>query len=225
MSFEEDAMDKASKSLEVTKTFCTSHQQKKFTFFSSSPAPQDRLTPHERIMRRCIVADCMLFEAILVFLKQGITSYVKGGYLLRKAWKTYEKVYEEMETLCSCPSPISKSGTLSPTDRHVGTSIYDRKIDDGEVKDEDIAASARDVSETLQLGFASLGIGGEETCPVEGEVEVCRDASQLSSGEAGQGSVEAANSSTEQKPTAQVDWCYKDITMHEISVSFQCKKA
>lgn len=204
MSFEEDAMDKASKSLEVTKTFCTSHQQKRFTFFSSSPAPQDRLTPHERIMRRCIVADCMLFEAILVFLKQGITSYVKGGYLLRKAWKTYEKVYQEMEELCSCPSPISKTGTLSPTDRHVGTSIYDRKIDDGEVNDEEIAASAADVNETLsamQLGFSSLGIG--ETCPV-GEEEVCPE---LSSGEGGQSSVEATNGSTEHKPAAQVGWC------------------
>lgn len=205
MSFEEDAMDKAGKSLDATKTFCTSHLQKKrFTFFSGNALP-DRLSPHEQVMRRCIVADCVLFEAILVFLKQGITSYVKGGYLLRKAWKAYEKVYQEMESMCSCPSPISKTGTLSPTDRHVGTSIYDRKFDDAEEEEEDVTVSASEMKETLSamdVGFAGLSIGDDDSCPVK-EDETCRDGSQLSSGSVSVES-QATNSSAELKPAGQV---------------------
>ena len=195
------------KCLEATKTFCTSHV-KKFSFFSSSSASADRLSPHERVYRRCIVADCLLFEAILVFLKQGITSYVKGGYLLRKAWKTYEKVYQEMEELCSCPSPISRAGTLSPTDRHVGTSIYDKKVQDVEVtndNEEEIAASALEVGETLSamhVGFASLVVtsdscpdGDQDLCPVDPPVESESPTSSQSVG----GSTE---NSTEGKVTA-----------------------
>lgn len=208
MSFEEDAMDKAGKSLDATKTFCTSHLQKRFTFFSSSnSSAQVRLSPHEQIMRRCIVADCTLFEAILVFLKQGLTSYVKGGYLLRKAWKTYEKVYHEMENLCSCPSPISKTGTLSPTDRHVGTSIYDKKFDDAEEAEEELTVSVSEVNETLaamDVGFAGLSIGDDsESCPVEG-AETCRDGPQLSSGSVSSESQTTESSTEQPKPTGHV---------------------
>lgn len=169
MTFDDDAMEKAMKSLEATKAFCTSHQ-KKFSFFSSSSAGVDKLSPHERVYRRCIVADCLLFEAMLVFLKQGITSYVKGGYLLRKAWKTYEKVYSEMERLCSCQSPISKVGTLSPTDRHVGTSVYDKTAKGVEATnedDEEISASGLE-DEMLSDGFASLGVTEDnDSCPID----------------------------------------------------------
>lgn len=170
MTFDDDAMDSAQRCLETTKKFCTSHN-KKFAFFSSSSTPSlDKLSIHERIHRRCIVADCLLFEAIVVFLKQGITSYVKGGYLLRKAWKAYEKIYQEMEQLCSCPSPISRTGTLSPTDRHVGTSIYDKKFDTQDVINDDDeqenAESTEGVGESLSalhVGFASFMISGD-TC-------------------------------------------------------------
>ena len=168
MTFDDDSMDNAQRCLETTKKFCTSHN-KKFSFFSSSSTPSlDRLSIHERIHRRCIVADCLLFEAIIVFLKQGITSYVKGGYLLRKAWKTYEKVYQEMEQLCSCPSPISRTGTLSPTDRHVGTSIYDKKdtqevINDDEEENTESTEGVGETLASLHVGFASFMISGE-TC-------------------------------------------------------------
>jgi len=194
MTFDEDAMDRAMKSLDSTKSFCSSHQKRGFSLFSSSSASNDKLSPHERVHRRCIVADCLLFEAVLVFLKQGFTSYVKGGYLLRKAWKTYEKVYQEMEQCCSCPSPISKHGSLS-ANKHVGTSMYDRKaatvepvVDEADEKIEEVAVSPQEIDEAMNgmdIAFASLGMGGgsesqESTNGASGESQ---SSSQSSNGE------------------------------------------
>ena len=127
MTFDEEAMDLAYKCLEGTEKFCDQHNRK-FTLFSNSSnaSNAEKLTEHEKLYRRTIIADCLLFEAILVFLKQGLTSYVKGGYLLRKAWKMYEKIFQDTEKLCSMPSPITKMGLSSPMDRHIGRSMYDQ---------------------------------------------------------------------------------------------------
>ena len=78
MSFEDDDIDNAYKLLEGTEKFCDPSRGLA-GLFSSSP---DNLSPHEKLYRRSIVADCLLFEAVLVFLKQGFTSYVKGGYII-----------------------------------------------------------------------------------------------------------------------------------------------
>ena len=58
-----------------------------------------------------------------MFLKQGFSSYVKGGYILHKAWKIYEKINNEVEQLCTTPCPIKMEATSQ--DKHVGTSLYD----------------------------------------------------------------------------------------------------
>ena len=40
-----------------------------------------------------------MYQAILVFTGQDLPSYMKGGWLLRKAWKIYEKLFKEVTTL------------------------------------------------------------------------------------------------------------------------------
>ena len=122
MTYDEASMDAAYRNLEATEKFCGTGGWK--LFGGPNPA-QEALTPHERLYRQVVVADCLLYESILVFLRQGITSYVKGGYILRKAWKTYEKVFAELDTVCSLPCPLTQPGVLSPADEHVGTSVYD----------------------------------------------------------------------------------------------------
>lgn len=121
-------MEFAYKSLESTEKFCDT-SKKLVHFFNPGSAPE-KLSPHERLYRKSIVADCLLFEAVLVFVKQGVRSYVKGGYILRKAWKMYEKVFHEMEQMCLQPSPITNLSVSSPLDKHVGTSMYDQNADD-----------------------------------------------------------------------------------------------
>ena len=158
-------MDSAYKCLEATQKYCET-SSKKFGFLSSSSkslSSQERLSAHEKLYRRSIVADCLLFQAILVFLKQGITSYVKGGYLLRKAWKMYEKIFQETEQICSEPSPIVKEGVTSPLDNHVGSSIYDRpgmgfvpeQEEEGEEEEEEEMEDEK--SAQLESSFGTVG--------------------------------------------------------------------
>ena len=136
-------MDSAYKCLEATEKFCETNPKRFGSLFSSSkPLPGQELTVHERLYRRAVIADCLLFEAILVFLKQSLTSYVKGGYLLRKAWKMYEKIFRETEQVCSLPSPILQESVSSPQDKNIGTSVYDSQRQDlvpeeGEEEDEE----------------------------------------------------------------------------------------
>ena len=206
MTFDEEAMDLAYKCLEGTEKFCDQHNRKFSNLFSSSSSSNstaaDKLTEHEKLYRRTIIADCLLFEAILVFLKQGITSYVKGGYLMRKAWKMYEKIFQDTEKLCSMPSPIAKMGVASPMDKHIGRSMYDQYHDTGEGEGEPIPEETEDnervspddegvaeVSDTLaamHVGLSMLGGGGGpvkldfgDDSDEEGEEE-CRQLSQAS---------------------------------------------
>ena len=155
MTFEDDALDAAYKSLESTEKFCDTSRK----FFSSSQAP--KFTPHQRLYRKAITADCLLFEAILVFIRQSLTSYVKGGYLIRKAWKMYEKIYNETELLCSEPSPITRLDVASPTDRHVGSSLYDDK------GQSIVEEEGEEVGEEVMEGEREGGGDGEEV--MEGE--------------------------------------------------------
>ncbi len=174
MSFDEDAMDQAYKCLESTENFCEL-TSKKFSLFGNSASQQqraDQLSAHDKLYRRAIMADCILFEAILVFLKQGLTSYVKGGYLLRKSYKRYQQIFEETEALCKLASPISRPGVVSPIDQHVGTSVYDKETvvkvpseleeeEEGEegVDDPSLAEVEEDLS-TLALGLSGFGTNG-----------------------------------------------------------------
>ena len=124
MTFDEDSMEKAYKMLESTEKFCDIGDGMFGQMFKdqSRRAEIHSLTPHEKLYRKCIIADCLLFEAILAFLKQGIAGYIKGGFIIRKAWKMYMKVYHEAEKLCATPSPITP-GMYSPLteDEHDGT--------------------------------------------------------------------------------------------------------
>ena len=128
LSFEDDDLDAAYKLLEATEKFCDPSRRFAARLRLGNSLDQITSSPHQRLLRRSIVADCLLFEAIIVFLKQGFSSYVKGGYILRKAWKMYDKINEEMEEICTTPCPIVQNVT-SPLDKHVGTSVYDQNGD------------------------------------------------------------------------------------------------
>ncbi|XP_066969582.1 tetratricopeptide repeat protein 39C-like [Macrobrachium rosenbergii] len=72
--------------------------------------------PGQQLEQQVILADCQVLLAILTFLQQEIGSYVKGGWVLRKAWKVYEHAYAKVKRMykqtCSeapeAPSPLSE---------------------------------------------------------------------------------------------------------------------
>ncbi len=46
-----------------------------------------------------MAADCQVLEAVLAFLHQDWSSCMKGAWVLRKAWKIYQKTYGHIRGL------------------------------------------------------------------------------------------------------------------------------
>ena len=106
INFDDESLEAAYNALEETEKFCDVET----SIFSSAERRQavSQLSPHEKLLRRAIAADCLLLEAVTVFLRQSLTSYIKGGYIIRKAWKQYEGVVRDLEQVCHTPSPLAK---------------------------------------------------------------------------------------------------------------------
>ncbi|EDV20346.1 uncharacterized protein TRIADDRAFT_38365 [Trichoplax adhaerens] len=108
ITFEDEKLDLALKSLKATEKLCQMEENTLFKSISRSfrkkEAPIDELPLPERLQRYVIIADCSLYMAILTFVRQGITSYIKGGLMLRKAWKTYEKCYKMINDMSKAES-------------------------------------------------------------------------------------------------------------------------
>ena len=52
-----------------------------------------------KLEQQIIIADCQVLAAIINFLHQDWGSYMKGGWVLRKAWKIYQKSYTHIRQL------------------------------------------------------------------------------------------------------------------------------
>ena len=53
----------------------------------------------DKYQRQITLGDAILNQAVLTFTNQDIPSYIKGGWLLRKAYKTYEKAYRDLRRM------------------------------------------------------------------------------------------------------------------------------
>lgn len=99
MSFEEEKLADALKVLQETEKRCEVSDGFVKSFkrkFSKKKKPSEVLSTEDRIQRQVIVADSLLYQAILVFTNQDIPSYIRGGWHLRKAWKIYDKLHSEI---------------------------------------------------------------------------------------------------------------------------------
>ncbi|XP_012870267.1 PREDICTED: tetratricopeptide repeat protein 39C [Dipodomys ordii] len=104
MTFEEEKMQLACDDLKTTEKLCESEEagvietiknkiKKNVDARKSAPSMVDRL------QRQIIIADCQVYLAVLSFVKQELSAYIKGGWILRKAWKIYNKCYVDINTL------------------------------------------------------------------------------------------------------------------------------
>uniref|UniRef100_A0A182NQS6 Tetratricopeptide repeat protein 39C n=1 Tax=Anopheles dirus TaxID=7168 RepID=A0A182NQS6_9DIPT len=76
-----------------------------------SSEPRKSLT--ETLEEQIILADSQLCLAILVSLGQDIGGFVKGGWLLRKAWKVYQHTYQQIYQLY-CDTLEANEGSSFP---------------------------------------------------------------------------------------------------------------
>jgi hypothetical protein len=82
----------------------------------------------EQLEEQIILADTQLCLAILVSLSQDIGGFVKGGWLLRKAWKVYQHTYNQIYHIYTkklspdnIPAPLRNNHLSSDISLDIGT--------------------------------------------------------------------------------------------------------
>lgn len=103
MTFEEEKMQTACDDLKTTEKLCESDvgviETIRNKIKKSVDSQRPDLTVVDRLQRQIIVADCQVYLAVLSFVKQELSAYIKGGWILRKAWKMYNKCYSDINQL------------------------------------------------------------------------------------------------------------------------------
>lgn len=101
MTFEDEKLNLAVDELKATQKLCSAHDEAFNTIKSkfSKKSAKPSIPLWKVLQNKIIVADCHLYLALISFIHQEITGYIKGGWTLRKAWKIYEKTYEQITTL------------------------------------------------------------------------------------------------------------------------------
>ncbi|KAG7258726.1 hypothetical protein CRUP_029787 [Coryphaenoides rupestris] len=128
MTFEEEKMQTALEDLKATERLCESEnggviETIKNKIKRSMDSQRSGLAVLNRLQRQIIMADCQVYLAVLSFIKQELSAYIKGGWLLRKAWKMYNKCYSDITHLQEGgptpqqrrPSFSRRHGSPSPT--------------------------------------------------------------------------------------------------------------
>lgn len=104
MTFEEEKMQMAFEDLKATERLCESEntgviETIKNKIKRSMDSQRSGMAAVDRLQRQIIIADCQVYLAVLSFIKQELSSYIKGGWILRKAWKMYNRCYSDITHL------------------------------------------------------------------------------------------------------------------------------
>ncbi|KAJ3598909.1 hypothetical protein NHX12_032872 [Muraenolepis orangiensis] len=104
VSFLEEKMQTACEDLRTTERLCESDsagvmETLRNKIKKSMDSQRCGVAVVDRLQRQIIVADCQVYLAVLSFVKQELSAYIKGGWILRKAWKMYNKCYSDISQL------------------------------------------------------------------------------------------------------------------------------
>ncbi|XP_077082415.1 tetratricopeptide repeat protein 39C [Siphateles boraxobius] len=128
MTFEEEKMQMASDDLRTTEKLCESDNTGVIETIRNkikkSMDSQRSVAIVDRLQRQIIVADCQVYLAVLSFVKQELSAYIKGGWILRKAWKMYNKCYSDISQLQEAcrRRPSDQEGALASDQANQNTS-------------------------------------------------------------------------------------------------------
>ncbi|XP_013398289.1 tetratricopeptide repeat protein 39C [Lingula anatina] len=169
MTFEDEKLAEAMKLLQQTQKKCelgegfVKYMKRKFSR-KKTEVKEATLSLEDKFTRQIIVADCMMHQAVLTFINQDISSYVKGGWLMRKAWKIYEKVYREIKALYDKESwPDANGGVaLSAPPSAVDMSSFENSLDSKTGSDETGGSAniPHSDSRTSMSSMSSTGVSG-----------------------------------------------------------------
>lgn len=66
-----------------------------------------------KLERQIVLADTQVFSAVSLFLQQELTGYVRGCWMLRKAWRVYQHAYSQISQLYRRTFGTNPCGALS----------------------------------------------------------------------------------------------------------------
>ncbi|XP_033640932.1 tetratricopeptide repeat protein 39C-like isoform X1 [Asterias rubens] len=130
MTFEDDKMDSALESLKETEKLCSTSEgfmkslRSKVMRRDSATKNHIHLSVEERITRQIITGDCQLYTALLTFSRSEVSGFLKGGWLIRKGYKIYEKAYKELVNIYQLrgkESPVSGTPITLEENSDAGT--------------------------------------------------------------------------------------------------------
>ena len=116
---------------------------------------QNQVSLEDKYQRQIIVGDAILYQAVLTFINQDIPSMIKGGWLLRKAYKIYEKVYKDihrMHTLYSqqgVPGSTEQDAPPEPA----AAEIAEKDASGQKMKRDASSASLKSKNGSMELPF------------------------------------------------------------------------
>ncbi|XP_045582296.2 LOW QUALITY PROTEIN: tetratricopeptide repeat protein 39C [Procambarus clarkii] len=123
MSFEEEKVTHSMETLRSMERRCGGGENGWFSsvksiVMGSRNGQEQGEEPGSQLEHQVILADCQVLLAILTFLQQEIGSYVKGGWVLRKAWKVYEHAYTKVKRLYKQTFGEAQDVPMSPTEEY-----------------------------------------------------------------------------------------------------------
>ncbi|XP_044016905.1 tetratricopeptide repeat protein 39C-like isoform X1 [Aphidius gifuensis] len=111
MTFENDKLEEAVKLLNETERECVDDvgwfKTVKNRVFNNDKLHDDY---GKKLENQIVLADTQVCAAMLVFLQQEVSSYVRGGWMMRKAWKIYQQTYLQLFQLYKRTFGINPSG-------------------------------------------------------------------------------------------------------------------
>ncbi|XP_076242500.1 tetratricopeptide repeat protein 39C [Calliopsis andreniformis] len=197
MTFEDDKLQQAIMLLKDMERECASDigwlKSMKNKMFRAEETGKDYVN---KLEREIVLADSQVCSAILTLLQQEITGYVRGGWMLRKAWRVYQHAYSqisqlyqrtfgtspsELGTRCSTPSCNGSSYSLRSL-QSPGSSEWSIPSCNGSTSNLTPASSPSGLRSSLSMFFSLTGITSEQQTPFVEPTEVSRLMSAVSFG-------------------------------------------
>ncbi|XP_014213926.1 tetratricopeptide repeat protein 39C-like [Copidosoma floridanum] len=206
MTFEDDKLQQAVQLLRDMERECTDDigwiKSMKTRVFGDDTSNSEYV---KKLERQVVLADSQVCAALLTLLQQEITGYVRGGWMLRKAWRVYQHTYNQIlqlyrrtfgsapsgfTSICSTPSGNGNGPTSllqSPTSPTSPTSSWSIPSWNGSSVGSaplpsTSSSSPSGLRSSLSMLFSLAGITTEQQTPFVEPSEVRRLMSAISFG-------------------------------------------
>ncbi|XP_011878324.1 PREDICTED: tetratricopeptide repeat protein 39C-like isoform X2 [Vollenhovia emeryi] len=178
MTFEEDKFQQATLLLKDMERECAGDigwlKSVRSKVFRAEETDKDYVN---KLERQIVLADTQVFSAVSLFLQQELTGYVRGCWMLRKAWRVYQHAYTQISQLyrrtfgtnptgfSPCVTPASNGSSLQ-SPQSPESSEWSIPSCNGYVNNVTPAPSPSGLRSSLSMLFSLTGITSEQQTPL-----------------------------------------------------------